>query len=84
MRIPEQKQEVAHRVLFMCVVYFKGHGSHETVWTVGCCHRMIFLDFSNLCADKSGSGQGWRPEAFQGAVSLGRRRRARGVKCLWR
>lgn len=26
MRIPEQKQEVAHRVLFMCVIYSKCHG----------------------------------------------------------
>lgn len=57
-------------------------GSHEIVWTVGCCHGKIFLDFSNLCADKSGFGQGWRPEAFQGAVSSGRRRQECGIKGL--
>lgn len=51
-------------------------------WTVGCCHRMVFLDSPNLYKDKSEYGQGWKQEAFWGAVSSGKGRQESRVKCI--
>lgn len=53
MRIPEQKQEVAHRVLFMCVIYPKCHGKSLNSLDSWKLSKMIFLDFPNLCIDRS-------------------------------